>query len=417
MTPTGSIISLYFDRQHTQNSLIYRIILNNKYLEDYSIFIKNEIKYLKELNYQSKEDLNLDLILKKDLISHVKSFLLISKRINESNDIMSLKRAINDLIKFYISELSYVNNTKSLLKEKILFAQVNILNLDYMDIDVFIKDDLENNLGYFLEREVSFAFLNISIPRFKSDLNNLTKKFENLFHKMQDENKLLKTANFLEDFLELNLEKELLITNDTLYYHFSSNYFLTLISHFKNAYKRINKNINLIFKQKNKTFSNDGDFYKVLDFFLNEPLLKTIKIKDGSLLERYINYFLNNLIKEYVIENSIKIPISIFEKSNFNYYRKILKSINQNEYNSNLSHINENYFHTVSRDDHFIYVESFLPPSQFMIFKEYFNSYMTKINTIHYKELSLMNNDTNIIYYDYFFNLILFNDSYEENIA
>lgn len=416
MVQEKGLLSLFFDRQHTQNSLIYRIIINDDYLDNYLTFFKKEINYLKELSYNDKSDLDLNYLLNKVFLSHIKSFLLISKRINESNDLITLKRGINDLIKFYMLEISYINHAKSLLKEKVLFTQINLLNLDYMDIDVFIKDDLENNLGYFLEREVSFTFLKNIIPKFKNELNRLTNKFEKLFYKMQNENELLKTTDFLDEFLQLNIEKESLIINDILYYHFSSNYFLTLISQFKNAYKRINKNINLIFKQKNN-FSNELEFYQVLDFFMNQPLLKTIKLKDKSLLDKYINYFLNNLMKEYVIEDSIKMPISIFQKSNLNYYRKILKSINTSEFKSNLSHINENYYHTISRDDYFTYVETILSPSQFLVFKEYFNTYMTQKNTIKYKEVFLNYNNINIIYYDYFFNLVLFNDSYEKNIA
>ena len=40
MTQGKELLSLFFDRQHTQNSLIYRIVINEDSLDNYLIFLK-----------------------------------------------------------------------------------------------------------------------------------------------------------------------------------------------------------------------------------------------------------------------------------------------------------------------------------------------------------------------------------------
>lgn len=408
-----SFFSLYFDRQLGTSSIVFRVDCNQELLHSKIKLFKDSYKKLNSAISEQSDSLKELIISLESILTGNNHLLLISQSLkNETNkSIISIKS--KNYLNIIKSELDLKIKTRDLFKSKIIFTQIQILNLKYMDIEIFLKDNIrDESLLKFLIKEITMSFKNDYTQKFSNRMNEISNLYESLFLKMQKDQSFT-IKKFIHSYLELNIKKEELLINEVLYYYYASSYFLSMLEHFKNAYKRIKKNFIFIINKKEEYGENS--FLKLLHYLGEEPILKAIKIKDFDILEKYNNHLLKN--KESLNFYKIEIPLNFMIKVNKQAYLSSIISINKKEF-IKIDHFNKKIFFSKKSDDHFSYINAIYLPSEFKVYKNIFQNFMTKEMTIEKKEvLYKEDKNYNIVLYDFFFNINLFNDSIEEGVA
>ena len=417
----SNVINLHFDRQHSNSSIIFRVTVNNSFHASYKEEMEKLHKVLSTINkenYRSFTKLSDD-ILNNVFFKNNKKIIKFANEINKNHD---YEFFINHLFKFksfLIEEINHLNDLNSIFNNKIVFSQIQINHLKSLDIDVFVKEKIKNSqFTFFLEKEIKNSFINVYMNNFQNDMIILKKDFENLFYKMKN----CTVNDFLKDYLELNSKKDLLSKNDILYYHFSTSYYLTLINHFKEAYKRIEISVSKIFKErkdfqlKSPIVDDKYFFYKVLNEFFTSEVKNIIQIKSTDSLFRFVNYLISKLDNDYNSNIEVNIPIRFFAKIDDQTYRKKIVEVNR-KYFKKISHVNKQYFFNQSKDSHFTYISSLIISDDFIIYKELFHNFMTNKMKIKKDQVSISTENLTVNYYDVFLFLELFDDQIENEVA
>lgn len=409
-----TIFKLYFDRQQSNESTIYRLILDeniknttiSKYTE-----VSNRIKDINYDNFESIHSLKVFIESSPLMLSNYK-FLEIIKVLNSYNEINFIQGKLINFRKYLNEEITFIEQTEELFKDKIVFTQIQINNLKTNDIDVYVKEKIKNSsFTFFIEKEIRKSFIQNYAERFQKELIVLKNSYEALFYKMKD----CSIQDFLDLYLALDSKKELLSQNDVLYYHFASAYYLQLINHFKESYKRIEYSIRKIYKEMNyikdlvPPANETMFFYKVLEHFLKSQTVKVIQIKSKEPLSKYINYIIEQVDPDFNTPIKLKIPIKIFEKINKTFYLKKIVKINKNNL-PNLSHCDKKVFFSQVDTNEFSFISSYIVPEEFTFYKTFFHNFMTKnIQTIRKKSIE-KDDKVSVEYYGHFLFLELFDD-------
>jgi hypothetical protein len=416
-----NVINLHFDRQHSNSSIIFRVTINEEFSRSYKDEMEKLHKTLSTINKENHEsfyEYNYE-ILNNKILKNNKKIIKFANEMSKNRNYDFFMNHIFKFKSFIMEEINHLSDLASIFDNKIVFSQIQINHLKSLDIDVFVKEKIKNSqFTFFLEKEIKNSFINVYMNKFQSDMIALKKNFEELFYKM----KTCSVNDFLKDYLELNSKKDLLSKNDILYYHYATSYYLTLINHFKEAYKRIEVSVAKIFKErkdfivKSPVIDDKYFFYKVLNEFFYSEVKNIIQIKSTDSLFRFVNYLISKLDNEYNSPIEINIPIRFFSKIDNQIYRKKIVEVNR-KYFKKISHVNKQYFFNQTKDTNFTYISSLIFSEDFIVYKELFHNYMTKQMKIKKDHVSVSTENLTVNYYDVFLFLELFDDQIINEVA